>query len=323
MVKSKGKGIFDGIGPDGKEFCVSKDSRGFIIKCGHQKQTSIRLPAEFLEAEITFSVVFERIHSYISFKDSKRKKEGTEECSHERESRRKISEASVVEEGQTFTGEIGQKRLRQSNEILTFCADEVGAHFAVNRDYCAERQKSEDNKRVREEAQSYLSALREERDDLISKVRECDITLRGLLSIFFSHIGGVSTSDALPLVEMIRDAYPETEKVLEEMEDFEIEAARVNAEGSMCGTMSISAFRRGLNMSKKEYSKLRVLELKLKLTSHIALERRVEHLQINCKKLDDDLHSRNLIVRSLKQIILKLKRKAGTFIYFLCLKYLP
>ena len=72
-------------------------------------------------------------------------------------------------------------------------------------------------------------------------------------------------------------------------------------------------------MSKKEYSKLRVLELKLKSTNHIELERRVEHLQTNCKKLDDDLHSRNLIVRSLKQIILKLKRKASTSIYLFCL----
>ena len=114
----------------------------------------------------------------------------------------------------------------------------------------------------------------------------------------------------MPLVEMIRGAYPETEKILEEMEDFEIEAARESTEGSMCGTMSISAFRRGLKMSKKEYSKLRVLELKLKLTKYSELERQVEHLQSNRKKLDDELHSRNLIVRSLKQIIVKLKRKA-------------
>ena len=112
-------------------------------------------------------------------KDSKRKKKEAESCSHESKSRRKISKASVVEEDQIFTGEIGSKRSRQSSEILTFCADEVGAHFAVNRDYCAERRKCEDNKRVREETQSHLSSLREERDDLVSKVQVCDITLCG------------------------------------------------------------------------------------------------------------------------------------------------
>ena len=315
----KTKHILEGIGPDGKGFCVSKDARGFIIKCGHQKQTAIRLPAEFSEAEINISSISERIHSHLLFKENKRKNEESEKKSQGKESRRKTSETVVIKEGQTITGDIGPKRLRQSNEIFTFCADEVGARSAINRDYGAERRKCEENKRIRVEAQAHLSSLLEERDDLISKVRECEVTFRGLLSIFFSHIGGVSTSDALPLVEMIRGAYPETEKVLEEMEDFEIEAARVNAEGSMSGTMSISAFRRGLKMSKKEYSKLRVLELKLKSTNHIELERRVEHLQTNCKKLDDDLHSRNLIVRSLKQIILKLKRKASTSIYLFCL----
>ena len=133
---TKTKHILEGIGLDGNEFCVYKDARGFFIKCGHQKQTTIRLPTEFSEADINISTISERIDSYVLFKENKRKNEEFKNKSQGKESRRKKSETFVIEEGQSFTGDIGPKRLRQSNEIFTFCADEVGAPSAINRDYC-------------------------------------------------------------------------------------------------------------------------------------------------------------------------------------------
>ena len=72
---TKTKHILEGIGLDGKEFCVYKDARGFFIKCGHQKQTTIRLPTEFSEAEINISTISERIDSYVSFTKNKTKNE--------------------------------------------------------------------------------------------------------------------------------------------------------------------------------------------------------------------------------------------------------
>ena len=86
----KTKHILEGIGPDGKGFCVSKDARGFIIKCGHQKQTAIRLPAEFSEAEINISSISERIHSYLLFKENNRKMKSPKKISRKRKSSKNI-----------------------------------------------------------------------------------------------------------------------------------------------------------------------------------------------------------------------------------------
>ena len=99
---TKTKHILEGIGLDGNEFCVYKDARGFFIKCRHQKQTTIRLPTEFSEAEINISTISEMIDSYVSFKENKRKNEVFKNKSQGKESRRKTSETLDIKEGQSF-----------------------------------------------------------------------------------------------------------------------------------------------------------------------------------------------------------------------------
>ena len=53
-------------GPDGNNFDVVQDSRGFIIKCGPKKQTAIRLSSKITEKDIILAYISSTISSYFA-----------------------------------------------------------------------------------------------------------------------------------------------------------------------------------------------------------------------------------------------------------------
>ena len=67
-------------------------------------------------------------------------------------------------------------------------------------------------------------------------------------------------------------------------------------------------------VKKKQYAKFRMHELASLWSNETELLRQTEILRKQCKELDEELHSRNLAIRSLKTIINKLQKQVSSFI---------
>ena len=64
------KRVIQGTGPDEHAFEVVKDARGYMVKCGPMKQTSIRLPSKTTEVEINEVAVRAKISTYLAAKSN-------------------------------------------------------------------------------------------------------------------------------------------------------------------------------------------------------------------------------------------------------------
>jgi hypothetical protein len=149
--------------------------------------------------------------------------------------------------------------------------------------------------------------LLEERDHLSSKYDELEETLRGVLETVFFQLGGASSLDARPILLTLEEQYPDISSILEELEEIDLESAKHNYEEEL-GSFSILAHRRGLLMSKKQFAKFRLHELASSFSGEMHL-REAEALRGKNEQLQVELHSRNLTIRSLKEIVLNLKKK--------------
>ena len=331
------KRILQGTGSDGFAFDVVKDKVGYIIKCGLQKRTSIRLPSNITESEIDAVAVCTRLSTYLASKapggsdnieenynELAFSSTNDEEVSSNVDGMiRKSAEDLAVEEARMFAGDVCGKRSRDPRDMFTYTKEEVGSHFSNNRDYIAERQTCEDNKRICEARDRTVSLLLEQRDSSASKYMECEKTLRGVLETVFLNLGGASSLEALPFFGAIGDNYPETLSILEELERDDIQLAKKRIAELTGGTLSFFAMKRGFLMSRKQYAKLRAHELAPSWSKQWGNVGEIETLRKKCSELDEELRSRLLTIRSLKGIINKLQKKVSSkgFDFFILLSY--
>jgi len=308
------KRLLQGTGPDGHEFDVVQDANGYMIKCGHHKRTSIRLSSKTVAADINEVLVLSKIRSYLALKSSAQVSSvhasaNVDDLESVQAPNRLTAEDLAIEEGQEFAGDVGAKRPRETPQLFTYTPEELGCHAAINRDHNAERQLRIENKCLREEREASLVELREERDQLASMVQDQEETLRGILECVFSHLGGTRSLDARPVLEQIEAEYPDILSILDDLEEHEIESARLTLE--VPGSFSLLAYKRGLVMSKERYAIFRMHEVASSFSAEVEHFRQVTALREKSKSLEIELRSRNLALRSLKGIVQKLKKKVS------------
>ena len=58
--------LLRGEGPDGHPYHVDEDSKGYLIRCGLSKRTTVRLTLKPSASPLSHELVVERIGNYLS-----------------------------------------------------------------------------------------------------------------------------------------------------------------------------------------------------------------------------------------------------------------
>lgn len=154
--------LLQGEGPDGHPYHVDEDSKGYLIRCGLSKRTTVRLTLKPLASPLSHELVVERISNYLST----RSKTGAE-----LKRRTEQIDEEVLSEGLQFTGELPAKRTREPRLIYSVDPSEAGSDAAVNRDYEAERERRERNAATAEEKVISFSSYRRKQEAISTNIQ--------------------------------------------------------------------------------------------------------------------------------------------------------
>ena len=222
---------------------------------------------------------------------------------------RRTSDDLAIDQGRAISSGIGPKRSSAKRNFLEYPFE--GADAAMSRDHEAERQWREENKRRRELDEREVDALRTERDFLAGAVEELDSTIRDFFAIVPEQLG---TIEAHPALRVVGTEFPDISTIFEELEAGELSRASeqlVQRLGDETAALSYLAHLRGLVMSKQEHAAYHSSEINRGIERQEALQIEVDGRRATCLRLIDEAQSRNLIIRSLKSTMWKLKEKVS------------
>jgi hypothetical protein len=223
----------------------------------------------------------------------------------------RTSDDLAIDQGRAISSGIGPKRSRAKRNFLEYPVEAAGSDAAVSRDHEAERQRREENKRCREQDEREVDALRTEHDFLAGAVEELDSTIRDFFAIVPEQLG---TIEAHPALRVVGTEFPDISTIFEELEASELSRASeqlVQRLGDETAALSYLAHLRGLVMSKQEHAAYHSSEINRGIERQEALQIEVDGRRATCLRLIDEPQSRNLIIRSLKSTMWKLKEQVS------------
>ena len=285
----------EGFGPDGNDYCIFGDSRkGYRILCGPNKRTIIWLPSTYKStpASISHEVVCDRIRDNLA-----KRAEGYSASDNSRLLTTRADKLTLAE-GSAITAALTESRESFSPEVYSVRQEDAEADAACNRDHAAERKRRVENAEARQQEQAESHSLQEENARLQRELEAKDeieaARTRELLELLLQKTAG-DIDDQIEIVGVI----------LSELE--EIHALN----SPLGGSRSISARRRGFDMTKKEwalYNTRLILQRRADNTRIPALEARAVTLQA---AVDEKI----LLIRNLRDQVSKLKIKVNFMFY--------
>jgi hypothetical protein len=210
----------------------------------------------------------------------------------------------TLAEGSAITAALTESRESFSPEVYSVRQEDAGADAACNRDHAAERKRRVENAEARQQEQAESHSLQEENARLQRELEAKDeieaARTRELLELLLQKTAGD--------IDDIRTHLGQIETIgviLSELE--EIHALN----SPLGGSRSISARRRGFDMTKKEwalYNTRLILQRRADNTRIPALEARAVTLQA---AVDEKI----LLIRNLRDQVSKLKIKVNFMFY--------